>query len=83
MSNSNVHPAFKEILDSIKKPSVSEQLVDLNDVALKEARNLIKKNQILLDGYNEILSLLLDTGGVTKEQIVGILQETLKKHNEK
>jgi len=83
MSNSNVHPAFKGILDSINNPSVSEQLVELNDVALKEARNLIKKNQILLDGYNEILSLLLDTGGVTKEQIVGILQETLKKHNEK
>jgi hypothetical protein len=83
MSNSNVHAAFKEILDSINKPSVSEQLVDLTDVALKEARNLIKKNQILLDGYNEILSLLLDTGGVTKEQIVGILQETIKKHNEK
>jgi hypothetical protein len=70
-------------MNQLKEPSANAQLVELNDNALKASKDLIRKNQILLDGYNEILSLLLDTGGVTKEQIVGILQETLKKHNEK
>jgi hypothetical protein len=63
--------------------NLNGELVGINEKALAASKDLIRKNQILLDGYNEILSLLLDTGGVTKEQIVGILQETLKKHNEK
>jgi hypothetical protein len=63
--------------------NINGELVGINEKALAASKDLIRKNQILLDGYNEILSLLLDTGGVTKEQIVGILQETLKKHNEK
>jgi hypothetical protein len=63
--------------------NLNGELVGINEKALAASKDLIRKNQILLDGYNEILSLLLDTGGVTKEQIVAILQETLKKHNEK
>jgi hypothetical protein len=70
-------------MNQLKEPSVNAQLVELNDNALKASKDLIRKNQILLDGYNEILSLLVDNGNVTKEQIVKILQETLKSHNEK
>jgi hypothetical protein len=70
-------------MNQLKEPSANAQLVELNDNALKASKDLIRKNQILLDGYNEILSLLVDNGNVTKEQIVKILQETLKNHNEK
>ena len=46
-------------------------------------KQAVDRNQILLEGYNELLSLISQERNITKEEIRKIIHSTLKKHNSK
>lgn len=43
---------------------------------------MLRKNQVLLDGYQEVLALLDSRGNVSRRDISLSIRSTLQKHNE-
>lgn len=53
-------------------PDITKQVTD-------HAYTLLKQKEVLLRGYDHLLNLLLSPEDITKQQLVSIIQSTLKK----
>ncbi len=68
MRNENVHPVFGPILDSIYAPDPIDRLFQI-------AKD---RNDILLQGYNELIDLLKTPGNIDKQTLMQSIGRTLK-----
>lgn len=90
MPNENVNHVFGPILDSIQKP-VFEQLGDIlkpDDkedavyLLYKSGRKAKERGDILLLGYQELITLLETPGNIDKQTLMQSIGRTLKKASE-
>lgn len=85
MSNENVHPTFKTILDQISgnqdnAPKITfGQSMELTERSVALGADLLRRNQILMAGLHKILGLTLLDRNISKREITDIVVETLDK----
>jgi hypothetical protein len=83
MSNENVHPAFKDLLDSVSCGKPVPTLIESSNKIADMAESVLNQKQVLLDGYIQLLKILRsDLPFVAfKDAVRETITETLEKHN--
>jgi hypothetical protein len=79
MKDKNLHPIFADIMDSFTGGSPKAPKMDVFDNALKEMETLIAQKKAMYTGLYDLMELLLKPGNVSKDELLTIIKNTLKK----